>query len=230
MTPDDITRLAERVEAISTGLTEAERRVKTAGIAADLRTLAQQQSAANLVPGVMHCAKCEFRLHRVTLYMGDGTTGAGDSKTEPCPNGCGPLWPVTWEQEAREAMALANSMHEQLQAAQQQGKAGGVQIIGWIYEDRLPAGYPYDAMFPHSKVDGVRLFPVFAPANPPEAGVTADAEALAMKIYAAHLAEYQHTTLGQQTWDRITEDSRNHWISVAHRLTAALAPQPKDAT
>ena len=114
--------------------------------------------------------------------------------------------------------------------SEQQGNAGGVAVVGWINEDELPDNYPYDMMFPHSKVDGVRLFPVFAPANPPEAGVTADAEALAMKIYAAHLAEYQHTTLGQQTWDRITEDSRNHWISVAHRLTAALAPQPKDAT
>ena len=32
----------------------------------------------------------------------------------------------------------------------------------WLYEDELPAGYPYDEMFQHSIVDGVRLFP----ANP----------------------------------------------------------------
>lgn len=72
--------------------------------------------------------------------------------------------------------------------------------------------------------------PATPPANPPEAGVTDDAETLAMKIYAAHLVEYQHTTLGQQVWDRITEDARNHWVNVARRLTAALATQPKDAT
>jgi hypothetical protein len=29
----------------------------------------------------------------------------------------------------------------------------------WINEDELPDGYPYDEMFPHSIVDGVRLFP-----------------------------------------------------------------------
>jgi hypothetical protein len=29
----------------------------------------------------------------------------------------------------------------------------------WLYEDELPAGYPYDEMFEHSIVDGVRLFP-----------------------------------------------------------------------
>lgn len=39
-------------------------------------------------------------------------------------------------------------------------------VVGWIYEDELPSGYPYDTMFQHSKVDGVRLFPIFAPPKP----------------------------------------------------------------
>lgn len=35
--------------------------------------------------------------------------------------------------------------------------------LAWIYEDELPRGYPYDAMFQHSEVrEGVRMFPVFA--------------------------------------------------------------------
>lgn len=36
-------------------------------------------------------------------------------------------------------------------------------VIAWLYEDTLPPEYPYDAMFPYSRVDGVRMFPVFAP-------------------------------------------------------------------
>ncbi|NYT59464.1 hypothetical protein H0A65_11090 [Alcaligenaceae bacterium] len=36
-------------------------------------------------------------------------------------------------------------------------------VIAWIHEDELPDNYPYEAMFLHSKVDLVRLFPVFAP-------------------------------------------------------------------
>ncbi len=36
-------------------------------------------------------------------------------------------------------------------------------IIGWLHEDTLPPEYPYHAMFPYSRVDGVRLFPVFGP-------------------------------------------------------------------
>lgn len=35
--------------------------------------------------------------------------------------------------------------------------------VVWLYEDELPPNYPYDAMFPYSKVDGVRMFPVFVP-------------------------------------------------------------------
>lgn len=41
------------------------------------------------------------------------------------------------------------------------------EIAGWVYEDELPSGYPYDAMFLFSRVDIVRVFPVFVPtANP----------------------------------------------------------------
>ena len=59
--------------------------------------------AANVVPGVMRCAKCSFELIRVALCAADGQAYAGGNETEPCPNGCGPLWPVTWEERARSA-------------------------------------------------------------------------------------------------------------------------------
>lgn len=76
---------------------------------------ARQRS--DLVPGVMHCAKCKFQLNRVTLCVSDGNAYAGDNKTEPCPNGCGPLWPVTWEQEAKNCWKALEEMHERLMAA-----------------------------------------------------------------------------------------------------------------
>lgn len=53
-----------------------------------------------IVPGMMHCAKCKFVLTRKTLHINYGMTSAGDNKTEPCPNGCGPLWPYTWKMMA----------------------------------------------------------------------------------------------------------------------------------
>jgi hypothetical protein len=56
---------------------------------------------------------------------------------------------------------------------------GGIHIAGWINEDELPESYPYDVMYPHSKVDGVRLFPIFAPDETPSARTGLLREALA---------------------------------------------------
>ena len=36
-------------------------------------------------------------------------------------------------------------------------------VVAWINEDELPATYPYDEMFKYSKVDLVRMFPVYQP-------------------------------------------------------------------
>ncbi|PPE61907.1 hypothetical protein F157LOC_00741 [Pectobacterium brasiliense] len=38
--------------------------------------------------------------------------------------------------------------------------------VAWIHEDELPEGYPYDAMFSFSKVDIVRMFPIYGPTLP----------------------------------------------------------------
>lgn len=70
------------------------------------------------VPGKMRCALCKFVLTRVSLYMGNGAVGPGDNKTEPCPNGCGPLWPLTWEQEARDGYAIGEQLMERALAAE----------------------------------------------------------------------------------------------------------------
>ena len=74
----------------------------------------------DLVPGVVHCARCNFRLNRVTLYMGNGAICPGGSETEQCPNGCGPMWPVTWKQEAEDAYKTAESQFERAKAAEDQ--------------------------------------------------------------------------------------------------------------
>lgn len=57
------------------------------------------------VPGMMRCAKCSFVLVRNVLHAQSGALTAGDNKTEPCPNSCGPLWPMTWRQHAEDMAA-----------------------------------------------------------------------------------------------------------------------------
>ena len=71
-----------------------------------------------LVPGVLRCAKCHFQLTKKILCMRSGTVGSGDSKTEPCPNGCGPLWPVTWQQWATEMDEQAGKYFDGLKEAE----------------------------------------------------------------------------------------------------------------
>lgn len=99
---------------------------------------------SDLVPGIVRCAKCAFQLHRTNLYVQSGTVGAGDSKTEPCPNGCGPLWPVTWETWAREGWAEAERLHLENAALSAQPCPGGqaahcpVKHCGMTYA-RVPA-------------------------------------------------------------------------------------------
>lgn len=35
--------------------------------------------------------------------------------------------------------------------------------LAWVHEDELPEGFPYEQLFPYSKVDIVRMFPIFGP-------------------------------------------------------------------
>jgi len=56
---------------------------------------------------------------------------------------------------------MTNSQREELLPEGVQGIP--ISDRGYFYEDELPKNYPYDAMFPYSWVDGVRLFPMNIP-------------------------------------------------------------------
>lgn len=76
-------------------------------------------SSSVIAPGIMRCAGCGFVLTKNSINMAAGTITAGDSKTEPCPNGCGPLWPVTWKEQALEMRDSSEQWFEELQVARQ---------------------------------------------------------------------------------------------------------------
>jgi hypothetical protein len=65
------------------------------------------------------------------------------------------LWPE--EFSATQKTTCRENMRAALEAATPKPEP-----LGWINEDELPSSYPYDAMFPYSKVDVVRMFPVYA--------------------------------------------------------------------
>lgn len=69
----------------------------------------------------------------------------------------------------------------------EQAQTEPTNLMGWIYEDSLPDAYPYHAMFPHSAViDGVRMFPVYAPTQPLKAEQAKDAAEDAEILAAVH--------------------------------------------
>jgi hypothetical protein len=113
-----------------------------------------------VVPGAMRCAKCNFRLQRNNMYMQSGTIGPGDNNTEPCPNGCGPLWPVTWKEDALEGDKRLMELFEEnqkLKAALQHTPQPSPQsdmvavpreVMGRVRELLLHADAGFDTPYP----------------------------------------------------------------------------------
>lgn len=74
--------------------------------AEELRRAREERDEAQkrlFVPGRYRCAKCKMVLHSKILHVNAGVVTANDASTEPCPNGCGPLWRMTWQQDAEDA-------------------------------------------------------------------------------------------------------------------------------
>lgn len=90
--------MTSRTEAEMTATEAFEPHLRFVRMAALAATLERE----SWVPGVMHCDKCGFTLHRINLYVRNGTVGAGNHESELCPNDGTPLAPVTWETRARE--------------------------------------------------------------------------------------------------------------------------------
>lgn len=82
------------------------------------KRIAELQSSV-IAPGIMRCAGCGFVLTKNNINMAAGTITAGDSNTESCPNGCGPLWPVTWKEQALQMRDSSEHWFEELQQSRQ---------------------------------------------------------------------------------------------------------------
>lgn len=101
------------------------------------------------------------------------------------------------------------------QPAAEGAKSAPLEIVGWVHEDQLPEGYPYDVMFPHSKVDGVRMFPVFAPTPAADAGGVTVTREMAVRAEAEY---FKRVGLSSQPLV-VRQDA------MLHALAAALTPE-----
>lgn len=80
-----------------------------------MSAFAARLEAESWVPGIMHCAVCNFSLQRITLFVKSGTAGAGNHEPEDCPNGCGPMAPMTWKMRAEQNSDLLEQQFERIQ-------------------------------------------------------------------------------------------------------------------
>ena len=64
-------------------------------------------------PGVSSCPNCKMRLIKAVISMKDDEIYADDSPAR-CLNGCGPLWRVTWKEEAQENMDLVEQFQKRI--------------------------------------------------------------------------------------------------------------------
>ena len=85
-------------------------------------------------PGVLRCAKCDFRLIKTKLTP----TGAfANEEPDSCPNCNVPMWRVTWKDEAHDAYKTAESqMDRALEAERKLAHSPAAEPVG-LREDSL---------------------------------------------------------------------------------------------
>ena len=89
-------------------------------------------------PGVLRCAKCDFRLIKTTLTPNGASV---NEEPDTCPNCNVPMWRVTWQDEAKDAYKTAESQMDRaleaekaLSAQQAAGEAEAVGRARKLYE------------------------------------------------------------------------------------------------
>jgi rubrerythrin len=171
--------------------------------------------------GVLHWTlnRKHYEAQELFALIDSQKSGEGDSTDYECPD-CGKL--------NYKPLRCQNCGHDPQPTPDSAAHDGGCEIVGWVYEDQLPENYPYDAMFPFSKVDIVRMFPVYAPSSIADASKLGqgDVGARARELLAA---EYERAG-AVHTANDIRQDMLLHdWPQYALRaITAALSSRPSD--
>lgn len=173
------------------------------------------------VPGVMHCAKCNFQSIKSVLNMSSGTVTAGDSNPEPCPNGCGPLWRVSWEKYANDHYEGGLKAFEKLRAAELELEAARKQEPFCWY------------MWNPSEPDGLNEgFVQFCEHNPASQNPDHNGHIWkAIKLYASPVPAQQpeaEDELIEQLWQNSNHGTRREDIEAAFRAGAALVRKSAD--
>ncbi|WP_435321115.1 hypothetical protein [Klebsiella pneumoniae] len=64
---------------------------------AALRQRIAELESSGVAPGILRCTECSFVQTKNIISVTADTISTVESESEPCPNGCGQLQPVTWK-------------------------------------------------------------------------------------------------------------------------------------
>jgi len=77
--------------------------------------LKAENAKLKYVPGQLRCKKCGCSVIKQTLYMKSGSVGV-DRSPDDCPNGCGPMWRISWPDHIRDYADGTDKIISKLQA------------------------------------------------------------------------------------------------------------------
>ncbi|MDR6585558.1 hypothetical protein [Herbaspirillum frisingense] len=86
--------LESSIDGLVAGVVLTQEQVDTIRRLVDSAANDGRHRESNLAAGVLHCAKCG--LHATLIGK-----AYAQAKEDGCPTGCGPLWPLTWDQHVQ---------------------------------------------------------------------------------------------------------------------------------
>lgn len=112
------------------------------------------------IPGIFRCAKCDLDLVSTNLHVPGGGMSAND-KPQRCPNGCGPLWRVTYKEHYHRGDETIDRLHDM--CGEYEAKIANMvdkNEIAPLLSDVVPmrwTGRPYDFAIYLSKEQYAKL-------------------------------------------------------------------------
>lgn len=95
-----------------------------------------------IAPDILRCTECSFVQTKNIISVTADTITTGNSKSEPCPNGCGQLQPVTWKALAIQLMfttkqGVSDLLEAKKRIAELESHTVTVKMPRWLVKDAI---------------------------------------------------------------------------------------------
>ncbi|EOY5009938.1 TPA: hypothetical protein ACPY23_000510 [Klebsiella oxytoca] len=95
-----------------------------------------------IAPDILRCTECAFVQTKNIISVTADTITTGNSESEPCPNGCGQLQPVTWKALAIQLMfttkqGVSDLLETKKRIAELESHTVTVNMPRWLVKDAI---------------------------------------------------------------------------------------------